>query len=466
MMGGFDENRCKDCKVTASRLYRDILLILTAFSLSIGSVAKASSVQLLHSEVEAFAMRLERIETAQTSIDLSSYEISDDNTSGRFLVALLNAVRRGVVVRILTDGHIGDNLMPKPLMQYLIEHGIAIRERPLNVRYQLELGRSRLHDKLLIIDRTHLITGGRNLQQKYFGIGERKCIDLDVYVDGQSACQAADYFEQRWNESKSGQPELCRREAPKTLALQVHPEWNSMPRAQALEQVALWLETLAMGPFPAQDLCGTSVHNELLEIDDSKLRFLHDCVGMSKWTSGAIAPEVNRLLKDARRSIEIETPYFAISKDLKSILQDAARRGVQIRILTNSLESTDHPSVHAGFANERRWMLRAGIRIYELPGRNMLHAKSMVIDGQIAMVGSYNFDRLSESRNFEVAMTVIDCNFAKQVSNSIATHRSQATELHLADLFRYEFRESNVSNSDLKRFRRLRIAAPLIERYL
>ncbi len=446
--------------------FRIVSLLLAACFVSIDAVAKASTVKLLHSETEAYSKRLELIDSAQNNVDVSSYEITDDNTSGRILLALLKAVQRGVDVRILTDGHIGDNLMPKPLMQYLIEHGIPVRERPVNVRYQVELGRSRLHDKLLIVDRMHLITGGRNLAQKYFGIGVRKCIDCDVYVDGPAACYAADYFEQRWNESTSGQPDLCRAERPKVTALQKHPEWNAMPRAQALEQIADWLETLAAGPFPAQDSCSSTIHYEPMEIDESLLRFMHDCVGSSKQTDGAIAPQIKRLLKEARRSIEIETPYFAISKDLKSILQDAARRGVHIRILTNSLESTDHPSVHAGFANERRWMLRAGIRIFELQGRNMLHAKSMVIDGRIAMVGSYNFDRLSESRNSEVALLVTDCQFAKQVSMSIAAHRSQATELHLGDLFRYEQRESNVSNSDFKRFRRLRIAAPLIERYL
>ena len=465
-MGGFDENCCKDFKMTAGGFCRYTFLILTAFSLSIGSVVKASTVRLLHSEVEAFAMRLELIETAQSTIDLSSYEISDDNTSGRFLVAMLNAVERGVVVRVLVDGHIGDNLMPKPLMHYLIEHGVAIRERPLNVRYQFELGRSRLHDKLLIIDRRHLITGGRNLKQQYFGIGDRKCIDRDVYVNGQSACHAADYFAQRWNESKSGQPDLYRAEAPKTLALQVHPEWNTMPRAQALELVAKWLGSLSTGPIPAQDLCNSAIHYDALEIDESNLRFLHDIVGESKRANGAIAPEILRLLQQACHSIEIETPYFAISKELKSILLDAARRGVHIRVLTNSLESTDHPTVHAGFANERRWMLRAGIRIYELQGRNMLHAKSMVIDSRIAMVGSYNFDRLSESRNFEVALILTDCKFANQVSTSIATHRSQSTELHRGDLFRYEARESYLPTHDLHRFRRLRIAAPFIDRYL
>ena len=452
--------------MTASGYFRNAFVVITALALSIGSVVNGSTVRLLHSEVEAFALRIELIETAQSTIELSSYEISDDNTTGCFLVALLKAVERGVVVRVLVDGHIGDNLLPKALIHHLIEHGVAVRERPLDVRYQLELGRSRLHDKLLIVDRTRLITGGRNLAQKHFGIGNRKCIDRDVYVDGQSACHAADYFDQRWKESKSGQPDLYRVEAPKVSALQVHPNWNSMPRAQALEQVAAWLGSLSAGPMPAQDLCHSAIHFDALEIEESNLRFMRDIVGESKRANGAIAPAVFRLLRQACHSIEIETPYFAISKDLKSILLDAAGRGVQIRILTNSLDSTDHTTVHAGFANERRWMLRAGIRIYEFQGPDMLHAKSMVIDGRIAMVGSYNFDQLSERRNSEVALLVTDRRFATQVATSIAEHRTNATELHRGDLFRYEARESNLPNQDLRRFRRLRIAAPLIERYL
>ena len=72
-----------------------VLGTLSAFSLLISSPAVGSTVKLLHSEVEAFEMRLELIDSAQSTIHLSSYEISDDNTSGRIFVALLNAAQRG-----------------------------------------------------------------------------------------------------------------------------------------------------------------------------------------------------------------------------------------------------------------------------------------------------------------------------------------------------------------------------------
>jgi len=58
-------------------------------------------------------------------------------------------------------------------------------------------------------------------------------------------------------------------------------------------------------------------------------------------------------------------------------------------------------------------MMKAGIKIYEYQGTNMIHAKSMVVDGRIAMLGSYNFDRLSEQRNSELAFVVTECQFCK-----------------------------------------------------
>ena len=249
------------------------------------------------------------------------------------------------------------------------------------------------------------------------------------------------------------------------LKLQTHPEWNSMPRAQAREQIAAWLASQPMGSLPAQDVCGFAIHYDALDVDETNLRFLHDFVCDSKKANGAIAPVILGLIRQARHSVEIESPYFAISKELKSVLLEAAHRGVHIRVLTNSLQSTNHTTVHAGFANERRWMLKAGIKIYEFQGPNMIHAKSMVIDRRIAMVGSYNFDRLSEQRNSEVAIVVTDCKFANQVSESISAYRSQATEIHRGNLFRYEARQTDATKEELHRFQRLRLVAPFIERY-
>jgi phosphatidylserine/phosphatidylglycerophosphate/cardiolipin synthase-like enzyme len=426
----------------------------------------AESLRVLHGEVEAFTKRLELIESAKSSVDIDYYEISDDETSGQLLAALLRAVDRSISIRIMADGHVGSNVMPKALMQNLIEHGISVRERPADVRYKLELGRQRMHDKLFIVDRMHLVTGGRNLEQEYFGIGCRKYIDCDVYTDGNAACMAAAYFEQRWCDPKTRQPDLHREEVSRVANRQKHPEWNCMPRCEAMEQVKSWLSEVSSSPIAAADLRCGSLGFDTLEVASCNIRFLHDFVGNAKNANGAIAPELLRLLQQARSSIDIETPYFVVSHELKSILLNVAHRGVRVRVLTNSLESTDQIAAHAGFANQRRWMLRAGIELHEMQGRNILHAKSLVVDGCIAMVGSYNFDLLSERRNSEVALVVTDSAFASQVSHSIAIHRSQSKPLQRGEIFRMEANESNASRDDLNQLRRLRIVAPAIKRYL
>ncbi len=447
-------------------VFQTLLFTTTVFFGFLFTSGFAATVKLLRSEVQSYRMRIELIENAQRSVDIASYEIADDNATGRVLASLVQAAERGVCVRILTDGHAGNNNMPKPLMQFLIEHGISIRERPVDVRYQLELGRPRLHDKLQIVDGEHLITGGRNLKQEYFGIGNRKITDCDVYLHGPTARNASAYFDNRWEDPKCGLPDRHREESQKTVKQQRHSEWNLMPRAQSLEQVAKWLQAQFSVALPAVDTCPSSNHHAHREIDDVNIRFLNDFVGFPKRTAGSITPEVFKLVHSARTSIEIVTPYFAISNNLKSILLDATRRGVRVRILTNSFESTDHPTAHAGFANERRWMLKAGIEVFEFQGRNTLHAKLMVIDNSIAMVGSYNFDRLAESKNSDVALIVSNCCFASDVTLEIASLRSHATKIDLEKLIGYERRNTNLPESELRKLRRLRMAAPFIERYL
>ena len=80
---------------------------------------------------------------------------------------------------------------------------------------------------------------------------------------------------------------------------------------------------------------------------------------------------------------------------------------------------------------------------------------AVVVDGCIAMVGSYNFDLLSERRNSEVALVVTDSAFAAQVSHSIAIHRSQSRPVQRGEIFLMEANESNASREDLQQLRRM-----------
>jgi cardiolipin synthase C len=431
---------------------------------SLGPISvRADSLEWLASERESLERRILLADQASESIELSYFQIRDDNTAGQVLASLVRAASRGVSVRVIVDGHHGSNSLPKPLMEFLIEHGVAIRERPVDVRYKVDLGRPRNHEKLFIVDGVYLLMGGRNLEQDYFGIGHRIYIDHDVVALGTIAMTARDYFNSRWNECSVAQPRFTSHEPKKSQTKQVHPQWLTFPRDQAHAAIDRWLKECDTLPLAACDQRSPFEH-EPQEVHC--VRFLHDCVGCSKSDPKAISSEILMMLSQAKHSIDIATPYFAITNQLRSIITQAANRGVAIRLLTNSLESTDQIIVHAAFANERRWLLRNNVRIFEYRGERTLHTKLIRIDNRITIIGSYNLDYLSERKNLEVAIAVNDHAFA-QVSKTIYERELRSsTELERGTLFRHETRESNAATDEFRKYRRLRLAVPFIERYL
>lgn len=427
----------------------------------------AGEFQTLSSEEAALTKRLELIASAQSHIDLVTFQLRDDATGGQVLAGLVDAANRGVCVRVMVDGHWGSNSLPKPLMDYLIRCGVQIRERPVDVRYRLELGRPRLHDKLLHVDHQHLILGGRNIEQDYFGVGERLYIDEDFYVQGIRNSEVSKYIQDRWNECITAQPRLKGEEAGRMEKKMVHPAWNKLPREQAFCEIEVWLEECRKQPLAARDMqrCGDLI-SSTQRLECEQVQFLHDVVGGKKNAPGAITERIHNEMDRATCSIEIATPYCVITPTLKRILIAARSRGVQVRILTNSLESTDQIVAHSAFANERRWLLRHGVQLFEFRGSHTLHAKLIIIDGKVSVLGSHNLDYLSERRNSEVALLVRDVVCTETVRGIYGNLLKQSTPLQQGELFRYEAREQNVDREDVRDFRRLRFAAPFIQKYL
>jgi cardiolipin synthase C len=427
--------------------------------------AFANSLRYLVKETEALATRLELIDRAATSIAIATYQIRDDNCGGQILAALVDAASRGVDVRLLVDAHPNNNNLPKPLIRYLVEHGIAIKERPFDVRTKLELGRPRLHDKLFIVDSTNLIMGGRNLEQDYFGLGNRKYIDIDVAVEGDIVQEIEAYFHSRWNEPEAATPRLSGREEPKMHKKQMHAEWNDRSYCEVVPEIDAWLAQLRGGELqacdlPCRDFTGINSHDSVC------IEFLRDYTNGSKRSPKAISSRIINEIKSAKHSIAIATPYFVVPHYLRRELVAASKRGVRVTVLTNSLESTDQVVVHASYANMRRSLIRDGIQIHELRGSDILHAKLIVIDGHKTIIGSHNLDMLSMTRNSEVGLLVVSRTFAEDAMMLYRSMIRQSTYLNNEQLIRYEKRSSPANDEKLGQYQRLRFVTPFIRRYL
>ena len=148
--------------------------------------------------------------------------------------------------------------------------------------------------------------------------------------------------------------------------------------------------------------------------------------------------DLARILRSPRQSVDLVSPYFVPTQVGVDGFSAMAKRGVQVRILTNALESTDVAAVHAGYAKWRVPLLQAGIQLYEMRAQgssasmanylgpfgssgSSLHAKTFTIDGERVFIGSFNFDPRSARLNTELGFVIESPRLAKKVQEIFAT---------------------------------------------
>ena len=423
-----------------------------------------NKVHILHCDGHALQARVDLIQQAEAEINVSYYIVGDDEVPLVFLALLRDAARRGVTVRLLVDGHDGNNQMPRALQAHLIREGVEIREYHPAGKLNPYWIKNRMHDKLLIVDGQYLITGGRNLKDEYYGQDCRNYVDRDVYIEGCAATAAQCYFIARWQSCNVCPTRLTGRMPKSVFKYQINVDLNN-----ACDEEAICIAGYLLDRAKADaECCGLVEFNTAADwssvaLEAECVRFLHDDPCGKKTKCPGIADDMLELLQNARCSIVLETPYCVLSRRMKRILASAVARGVHVRILTNSLGTNNHHSAQAGYENDKRWFLRHGIDLWELTGCDHLHAKAAVIDGCIAVIGSYNFDMLSEKRNSEVAVAIYDPAVAAELSASIGVHLQSSYRIgRNARPVGYRSKYPGVDRKLVKELRRKRLIAPAI----
>ena len=403
---------------TASRLLAALGIVVLAYA---PLPAEENSFCLLHSDLEAAQIRAELIRSATTSIETSYYWIGDDRVGAWFASLLKDAALRGVAVRLVVDA--AHNDLPPEVQQHLIACGIRIKEFHPHLTGHPSWYNRRMHDKTLIVDGEHLVVGGRNMRESHFGLARLNYVDRDAYLHGPVAREARRYFDCLWMCD-----EVRWTDFGPTIAQRMRQKKSDLTGETSLSACRGCAEQwLAAG-------CGLTICGQPVDCAEDTsadacpaecVTFVYDPCGRKGHPYG-ISQQLLRLLASACASIVIETPYFVMSIDEREVLAEAAARGVHVTVLTNSLASTDHTLVTAEFHNQKHWLLAHGVQIWELAGPNHLHAKTAVVDGWAAFVGSYNFDPRSESLNTETGVIVRDEKVAAWVLESIGEHMSRS----------------------------------------
>jgi putative cardiolipin synthase len=167
---------------------------------------------------------------------------------------------------------------------------------------------------------------------------------------------------------------------------------------------------------------------------------LHDVPEKSQGAKDTevLLEQLGNLLGQAQSDLLIVSPYFVPGKEGTAALVAAVRRGVHVRVVTNSLASTDVGAVHAGYKKSRRKLLEGGVELFELKptveadtkaaGRlsfrgssaASLHAKTFVVDRQRVFIGSMNLDPRSVQINTEIGLLIDNTELAQGLESQIA----------------------------------------------
>jgi cardiolipin synthase len=312
---------------------------------------------------EAYPRMLEAIRNARRSVLMEMYQFADDATGRKFADALTAGAQAGLDVRLLYDA-VGSRATGNAFFGELRSKGVKVAEFQPLARWiaGLAFGR-RNHRKLLVIDGRVAFIGGLNISNDYASLADGGLGWRDTLVELEGPCVL---------------------DQQKTfLAL-----WTRLRRNDP--------------PLPAEPAAPLPQDTRVLTVTSQSLR--------DRWE---IARHYRHAIEQARDRVWIASAYFLPSLRFIRSLRAARRRGVDVRVLLPG--RTDFAPVLYGMQRLFATLLFAGIRIFEWPGP-MMHAKTMVVDGTWSTVGSYNIDRLSGFRNYELIAVVCDTGFGERMT--------------------------------------------------
>lgn len=392
-------------------------------------------------------------EAAQESIDIQYFIFSGDNVGLIAIDYLLKAAERGVKVRLLVDDIMvnadPDDLLAlnsHPNLEIKIYNPTANIGKNLPAKLQslatdFRGVNQRMHNKTFNVDGKVVITGGRNIADEYFDYDhEYNFRDRDVMLVGESVAEVTDSFSLFWESDLSVSVEDI--VSVSELEMNVDVKFEYL-KQYACNPANFWPEVrtnIENVPLLFEEL---STSGQVVWVDH--VSFISDLPGKNDGSEGLAGGGFSTdaligLIDDAKETVYIQTPYLVTTELSQQLFQKAIQRGVEVKILTNSLMSTDNLEAFSGYKREREKLLSIGVQIYEFrPDAAIryqvmtgalqkeinftpifgLHAKSMVVDQEVAVIGTFNLDPRSANLNTECIAVVRDATIAMNLFNTM-----------------------------------------------
>lgn len=352
--------------------------------------------QLMADGAQARASMLADMDAARHEINVLYYIWLADRTGTDVAQALMRAARRGVACRAMVDGMGSRALVGSALWQEMAQAGVQLAvalpaSHPLRVMLTSRLD-LRNHRKITLIDGRITYCGSQNCADEAFAVKARYApwVDIMLRLQGPAVAQMQQVFASDWVQASGQSRGPCVAPAHEVRA----------PRTSHGFAAVVIAEGPAERPRCTSQLVST-------------------------------------LLACARREVVISTPYFLPDATVLEALCAAAWRGVRVTLIVPA--RNDSWIVGGASRSTYRYLLRAGVILYEFrPG--LLHAKTLCLDGQVALVGSTNLDLRSFDLNFENNVLLQDESVARAIRQRQDEYIGHSDQVQAAQVHAWPWR--------------------------
>lgn len=420
---------------------------------------KGNRLAMIGGGYDALLLRVHLIRQAQASIAIQTFIWTNDECGRLLIYEVIEAARRGVKVRILAD-HFVSEKDPATMAFLATAHpNLEVKHyRPALARLKPSLWRTmlaglwsfrafnqRMHNKVMLFDDAVLITGGRNIENTYFDHSTTMNFrDRDVLAIGPVVRGAVESFEQFWGYRHA----VSSRDLADVGAViakggyrryETRADYDFGPHFTELDREA-----------NDAGLIGARFASKLKPV--RRVEFISDEPGKSAGGPAVarITQALRSTLEQAKSSIVMQTPYLVLSRPARKLIREMQEKNptLRIRISTNSFASTDNLFAYsANYRLRNDYIEDLKLEIYEFkplpaslpvlfPRQPLMarlataqaeagkaarapflcvHAKTLVVDGRIAFIGSYNLDPRSENLNTEVGLLIEDETLAREL---------------------------------------------------
>jgi putative cardiolipin synthase len=364
-------------------------------------------------------------QAADRTLDVQYYIWEKDLTGTLLFDALRAAADRGVRVRFLLDDNTTAGLDPflaaldsHPNIEVRLFNPFVIRKPRIGYLTDFFRANRRMHNKSFTADNQATIIGGRNVGDEYFGAAEGVLfVDLDVLAVGPVVSDVSKDFDRYWASASSYPSDRIIAPVEPAQIVEISAAAEAVQRDPA---AVAYTTALHDSPF-VRDLV-----ERRLPLEWAPVHMISDDPAKGL---GLAAPEnlfpqqLNEVIGDPATDVELVAAYYIPTTTGVNSFVSLAKRGVKIKVLTNSLQASDGPYVYSGYAKHRKSLLKAGVTLYEMrplsrhtgehksggvlgSSGSSLHAKTFSVDRARFFVGSFNFDPRSRKLNTELGFVI------------------------------------------------------------